>query len=900
MNQKSTCPIWATPAFAEKRDGRDGWYVDSPRAGGRYFMVGSAERDLENCDENFRARLTSWLVEQRREGVERPEITTLTLEQAEGRVPLSASERADRLLAYVAEQGGGVGQEFVFVFGSNDECFRMEAWTETWRPEPSAREEELRSLLGSLKERQYLDEASARRGETAYVLAPEGHARLEEIRSARAGTGDGSLSLPFRPRARILQLLGDELIGSPRIAVFELVKNAYDADAGTVSVTLKDVESSGASIVVEDDGDGMTLRTIRDIWLVPGHDHRERQRTARKRTRLGRLPLGEKGLGRVAAHKLGNRIELVTRAKNEPECVVSIDWTALLQEKELSDAKVRVKTRDPLVFCRERTGTRITISGLRERVWTRGEVRRLQRQVTTIASPFNGGSDGFAPRLQVPEHEDWVTGVPDIEALLGRAPWEFRFTYDRGCFDWRYAFHGIGGIGVEPRELEKSGQPLLIEPDRDADVFGIEQGGNRRTRRHTADVSFAKGIGTVGGEFYVFDRDPAVLSRLGESHLIRNYLDENGGIRIYRDGIRVYNYGEPGDDWLGLDLRRVNRPTRNLSRNIVVGAVELSLEDSPDLREKTNREGFVENRASRRLKQIVRGALVPLETERQKDKDTIRQLTGRGRNPETIRQPLKRLRDAARKYNVLDELGPLIDRVESEYDELRETMLCAGLSGVGLAIVFHEIDHAVRSLCGLIEADGERAAIRSRAQELARVLTGFTDLLRKGRRERHSLKKLVARVFDISRVRFRKHGVRLDCPALEESFPDIESSFVFGPVLGALNNLLDNAFYWLRVRWPDDGSQGRAIYMNVNPDLAEGPSIVVADTGPGFSDEPEELVRPFFSRRPEGMGLGLYYTGLVMELGDGRLAFPDAREADVPEEFDGAALALVFPKETQP
>ena len=88
------------------------------------------------------------------------------------------------------------------------------------------------------------------------------------------------LDLPFRPRARIHQLLGDELIGSPRLAVFELVKNAYDADAGMVRVALRNIGRPDASIVVEDDGDGMTLETIRDIWLVPGHDHRARQRTA--------------------------------------------------------------------------------------------------------------------------------------------------------------------------------------------------------------------------------------------------------------------------------------------------------------------------------------------------------------------------------------------------------------------------------------------------------------------------------------------------------------------------------------------------------------------------------------------------------------------------------------------
>ena len=121
------------------------------------------------------------------------------------------------------------------------------------------------------------------------------------------------LNLPFRPRARLLQLLGDQLIGTPRLAVFELVKNAYDADAEKVTVTLNDIDTPNASIVVEDDGDGMTLEIIRDIWLVPAHDHRDLQRRALQRTRRNRLPLGEKGVGRFAVHKLGDRIEVITR-----------------------------------------------------------------------------------------------------------------------------------------------------------------------------------------------------------------------------------------------------------------------------------------------------------------------------------------------------------------------------------------------------------------------------------------------------------------------------------------------------------------------------------------------------------------------------------------------------------
>ena len=716
-------------------------------------------------------------------------------------------------------------------------------------------------------------------------------------------TDGAALHLQFRPRARILQLLGDELIGSPRLAVFELVKNAYDADAKTVRVVLNNLDRPDASIIVHDDGDGMTLGIIRDIWLVPGHDHRARQRRAAKRTKLNRLPLGEKGVGRFAAHKLGNRIQLVTRATGQPECVVSIDWAELIRQPSLTDAVVQVITRDPAVFTGPATGTRITISELRERHWTRGQVRRLQRQITSIASPFIDRSDQFETRLEAPGCEEWLTDVPDVDVLLRRAPWRFRFRFLNGRFDWTYSFQGIAGINIERRRIERTHQSLLIPPERDLDDLGLDQGPRTpRARPLVADASMAVGIGPVEGRFYVFDRDRAVLNRLGESQLIQNYLDENGGIRVYRDDVRVYNYGEPGDDWLGLDLRRVNMPTRNISRNIVVGSIDLSLADSTDLIEKTSREGFVENSAFRRLQRIVTGALTPLEVERKSDKDNIRKLTKSGGDAETVRmkRPLQELRAAIRRSNVAAEVEPLITKVERDYDELRDAMLRAGLSGMGLAVVFHEIEHGVRALCDLIEKGGEQEAIRSRARELARVLGGFADLLRKGKRRSYSLNRLIFRAHDLNRVRFRKHGVRFNCPALEENAPDVMSSFVFGLALGALNNLLDNAFYWLRVRWPEESAKppGRAIHVNINTDLAEGPSIVVADTGPGYTDEPDDLTRPFFSRRPEGMGVGLYYANLVMELGEGRLAFPDATEADVPSEFDGAVLALVFPRES--
>ena len=78
----------------------------------------------------------------------------------------------------------------------------------------------------------------------------------------------------------------------------------------------------------------------------------------------------------------------------------------------------------------------------------------------------------------------------------------------------------------------------------------------------------------------------------------------------------------------------------------------------------------------------------------------------------------------------------------------------------------------------------------------------------------------------------------------------------------------------------------RQIYVGRTDDFEQGPGIVIADTGPGFQDDPETLKQPFFSRRPNGMGLGLYYANLVMELSGGELVFPEREDVEVPEAFD--------------
>ncbi len=701
---------------------------------------------------------------------------------------------------------------------------------------------------------------------------------------------------PFRPRARMLQLLGDELIGSARLAVFELVKNAYDADANEVIVSLDLASQQEPAITVTDDGEGMKLDVLRSVWLVPGDDHRRKQRLSGQRTeKHQRLPLGEKGLGRFAVHKLGNHITLVTRARDADECVVEIDWNELIARPYLDEAPVTIQIRSPETFSDGRTGTRIEIRQLRTADWSRGEVRRLHNQITSICSPFEVPA-GFKAKLLVPGHESWVDDLPDIHQILVRAIWKFSFRARGESFDWTYEFRQLPGFMLDSRVVEKSGDRLKL-PSRSGD--------DRMEKKVVADANAFHGIGPISGEFYVYDRDREVRRRMSDIRLLESILDETGGVRVYRDGVRVYNYGELGDDWLGLDLRRVNVPTRRISRNIILGAVHLSLKESTGLVEKTNREGFVENEPCRQLRRIVLGALAVLETERQFDKERIRRFTEGPKDPVAARieKPIQALRRELERQGVEEKFESYVAKIERDYKSMQETLLTAGMSGLNLAVVFHEVERGVRALHQFISegADMENAALQAR--DLMRLLDGFATLLRRDSKQRHSGRKLLDAMRRFNMLRFRHHRIQFVCPLLEGADQGFHSRFAFGLVVGALNNLVDNALYWLRVRWPDlprpSDSPERKLYIGISNDFQAGPAVIVADNGTGFQeDDPENLVRPFFTRKPEGMGLGLYYANLAMELNGGQLAFPQPGEVELPEEFDGAVVALIF-KEAQ-
>lgn len=251
----------------------------------------------------------------------------------------------------------------------------------------------------------------------------------------------------FRVSSRMPLLLGDELIPSPGYAIFELVKNAHDAGACRVQIHLQDVSNKEyGTITVTDDGTGMTLDTIRNEWLVLGSDGKRRKRRLGERTARGnRVFLGEKGIGRFAVHKLGEVIEVVTRASDPSELVISVNWKDFDPKDApefLENIPVTIRSRRPAFFTGRNgqpvTGTKITISCLREPL-TRGIVRNLHRDVVSISSPFKTQSD-FRAELTINPEEDWLSNLIKAEDVYDQAPFMATCQINENAITVKYEF----------------------------------------------------------------------------------------------------------------------------------------------------------------------------------------------------------------------------------------------------------------------------------------------------------------------------------------------------------------------------------------------------------------------------------------------------------------------------
>ncbi|WP_346960357.1 sensor histidine kinase [uncultured Arthrobacter sp.] len=690
---------------------------------------------------------------------------------------------------------------------------------------------------------------------------------------------------PMRPRARLLHTLGRDLISSEKVALIELVKNSYDADASTVVIIFTDpLVAGGGGIDVWDDGHGMDSPTVTGTWFEIATPHRKKTtRTTLKNRRV----LGEKGIGRLAASRLGETMSLTTRQAEADEISVIVDWTDFEPEdRYLDEVDIQWYARDAKTFAADgaadrtfaaaglRTwasghGTHIRIGNLTSD-WSRKDLVDLRMALSRLVPPdvpIGRVDPELTIILQLPSEFEDLSGVVSSPPELGKSHYRLVGTIDRlGRANFVYSCHD-----GDDQEISVS--------------FRNREGGSPQ-------------CGPLDLDIRVWDRDTdALRNLLPEASLrsVRQILTNASGISIYRDGFRVLPYGERGDDWLSMDARRVQNPTMRLSNNQVLGHIFISSDENDDLRDQSNREGLIDGPAFEDLQMLVTSALEQIEIRRY-----------RSRRPEQKRsQPegffskfnLKSVRDAVNERHPEDRL--LISALEAKEADLKEGVeeleqviaRYSRLANMGMLIdrVVHDGRTAISHLANI-----SRFALRdlqkttlSGEQKIQVAVSGFEkshyqiELLkslfssiepfggrRRGRPPEVSLLGMVERAVELSTHDANNAGI-----ALRVTGEDFAVTMDESDIQQIVMNLTANAIYWTSTL---PAAENKEVSVEVRRDADGSAIITVSDSGPGVRPEIADLIfDPYFSEKQNGVGLGLGIVGSAVSNYEGSLELID-------------------------
>jgi anti-sigma regulatory factor (Ser/Thr protein kinase) len=686
----------------------------------------------------------------------------------------------------------------------------------------------------------------------------------------------------FKPKARLLVLLGEQLIANEIIAVVELIKNSYDADAKNVKILLENViDKDNGSISIIDDGHGMDLDTILKVWLEPATDYRilEKQKYDKLDSKppLFRVKLGEKGIGRFAVHKLGKKIQLVTKTENTNyEILIEIDWDSF-ETGYLQDIPVIWVKRKPLIFTGSKTGTSIFISGLRKS-WTDNDIIQLNEKINVLNSPFETKNE-FMIDFKVPGFEAKLEKTLKISVLREKAIYKIEgYVDENGFFEYNYEFNYPAFDHLKRKMNSK-------EDVKNPKVFSN---------------SSKPSCGPFHLKLYVWDLDHSSLKdSISRSYYLK-YIKPHSGIRIYRDDFRVWPYGELDDDSFALDARRVNNPTQKISRNQVLGIIEISGEKNPKLVDKTNREGLIENIEVKDFKNLVISCLTTFEVQRRQDKDKIDQLKEKKKPGDEVHLLLDELSEKVTKKGHDELYSESIKKIKNQYDkkikdEIEPLLVLAGL-GIAYTLPVHEITRNLDDVKQLIiNSENKKSNLGDRElhsqilqmlEVSEEMVDGFGKIARKSKSETFYLESVVKDAIDVTRVRLTKENIQIESVVLAEK---IRIKALKNQLITALMNLIDNSSYWLLFR-PDS----RKILITIDLDSEENPRLIVSDNGLGIKDDPALLIEPFFTRKPDRSGLGLYIVDRIMKAHEGKIDFLFYESN--PNLLPGANVALVLNK----
>lgn len=700
---------------------------------------------------------------------------------------------------------------------------------------------------------------------------------------------------PFKMTARVLAHLGEDLIKDESIALLELVKNSYDAGATKCVVDFNfDIFGSLIEISISDNGSGMSLNTIENIWLVIGTDNKKNKLISHYQ---GRLPLGEKGIGRLGVHKLGNDIKLYSKHSDENEVYVSIDWSKLAESKDIDDFKIDYGYSSDSHFLNKQTGTKIIVRNLKGE-WNRRKLRSVFRDLTTLNSPFTEKSDSF--EVLVSSNSNVFSGLPNLEAIKNAGLYYGHCTLEGSIItEFSYEFKPWSVL-----DKIKSRSLTALDEYEKVLIHNVEvesETGKVVKRQERLDLN-EYNIGRVQFDVIMYEKDSSVFSLLNvEKKGLNDYLKENSGIRVYRDNMRVFDYGEPGNDWLSIDKRRLNRSGGSISNSLLLGSVMLDRISSYGLREKTNREGFIEDEAYFAFVDAISYVMDLFIQQRNQDRMNLMSIYKTGKNVTEpvigeLSEVISIVKEKVPEENDQHQILTYLYRIESQYNEVRDTLIHSASIGINLGGAIHELEKQMAALKSCAEA-GNIFKVKEIIPVLETIIANYSSMMLKTEIQKLNVSQIVGKVIEYNRFRFQDHAIRLF-----SNYRKVElmAKLSKTETISALTNLVDNSIYWVcRSRVED-----RMIYLYVTDSFREGfVTVAVCDNGPGFKIAPELAVRAFVSGKPlnAGMGFGLYITHETMKQLNGHMDILSNSDIELPSNIvdkgiDKAIVALSFPK----
>lgn len=383
----------------------------------------------------------------------------------------------------------------------------------------------------------------------------------------------------FSAASGIKDLIGRDLITSDEIAIFELVKNSYDAYASKVVITF-----DYNRIVIADNGKGMSIKDIDEKWLKigfsakrDGSEDDDKQKSYRDNIR--RFYAGAKGIGRFSCDRLGKKLELKTKTKkNNLYDVIRIDWEKFEkdQRKKIDDVKFdHEQIVEKIVFPQKKnSGTILEITDLRD-AWDRDKILNLKRSLEKLINPFSE-TQGFEIEI-ICENEKTrdLTETHDSKIVNG--------TIKNSILDV---------INLKTTKIEVRLDGTTIETtltDRDVIVYKIREK-NKYKSLSSAQICL-----------YFLNKS----AKINFKKVMDVDLVGYGSIFLFRNGFRILPYGNNGDDSWGLDHRAAQGYNRFLGTRDLFGRVDVQSNDINEFKEVSSRDGgLIESEATLQLKKF--------------------------------------------------------------------------------------------------------------------------------------------------------------------------------------------------------------------------------------------------------------------------------------------------------